>query len=293
MTRLERRYRAMLRFYPADYRDAHGDELLDVLLETAEPGRTLPAARECAGLVVGGVQARVRANTRTNPWWDGLHLGLTAIMVAQAAAFLPYTGSVPIWTALSLAALLAVLRGHHLIALPLVALTGVKAFTISDGQQFFELTLLPVYPDLLTDQPLFRSTTPFAVSATYVLVAVGLIALASRRAGHVRSGWWLALAPALAWMGPEWMDRDLGYPLSLSRLILEAALLGAGVWAGYLARDPRWALGGALYLVAVSTEMAQHLSDLTGQHLGYWGLLGFMTFAAAAVPYRQRRHALD
>ncbi|MFI6484148.1 hypothetical protein ACIBH1_39925 [Nonomuraea sp. NPDC050663] len=292
MTVLERRYRWLLRCYPRAYRTAHGGELLDLLLDSARPGRRVPEAREVVGLVSGGLQARVHELARGNPWWDGMHLGVTAIMAANTAALLPYFGSLPIWVVMSLAALLAILRGRTLLALPLVVATGAKATTIAAGGQLFELTLIPVYPDLLTDRALYSTTSPFAVAAGYILVAASLLVLRGVR--QPRSVWWLAALPLVAWSGPEWISEGgESFPLSLNRLVLEAALIALGAWAGHVSRDPRWALGSALYLLVFSTEMAQHLDFLSRQHLAYWGLLTFVTVAAAALPYRYRRHPLD
>ncbi|NUT44422.1 MAG: hypothetical protein HOV86_30945 [Thermoactinospora sp.] len=292
MTVLERRYRWLLRCYPRAYRTAHGGELLDLLLDSATPGRRVPEAREVVGLVSGGLQARVHELARGNPWGDGLHLGVTAIMVANTAALLPYFGSLPIWVVMSLAALLAILRGRTLLALPLVVATGAKATTIAAGGQLFELTLIPVYPDFLTDRALYSTTSPVAVAAGYILVAASLLILRGVR--HPRSGWWLAALPLVAWSGPEWISEGgESFPLGLNRLVLEAALIALGAWAGHVSRDPRWALGSALYLLVFSAEMAQHLDFLSRQHLAYWGLLTFLTVAAAALPYRYRRHPLD
>lgn len=44
MTELERRYRRLLRWFPPAHRETHGEEILGVLLETAEPGRLAGAA---------------------------------------------------------------------------------------------------------------------------------------------------------------------------------------------------------------------------------------------------------
>ncbi|WP_246080080.1 ABC transporter permease [Nonomuraea mesophila] len=96
---LERRYRALLRAYPRAYRTAHGDELLDVLLESADPGRTVPVPREAWGLLAGGVRSRIVHLATGNPWKDGLHLGVTALAALQLAALLPYAGALPLWTA--------------------------------------------------------------------------------------------------------------------------------------------------------------------------------------------------
>ncbi|MFC7648091.1 hypothetical protein ACFQX6_52200 [Streptosporangium lutulentum] len=158
MTHLERRYRRFLRAYPRSYRSVHGDELLDVLLEMAGPDRRVPEVREAAGLVLGGLRERLADAAQGSAWAGGLHLGVTALSVAHLAALLPYAGSIPLWTALSALALLAVLRGRMWPALPLVLLTGAKAVTIAYGGQLFEQTLLPVDPGLLTDDALFGMT---------------------------------------------------------------------------------------------------------------------------------------
>lgn len=293
MTALERRYRRIMLAYPLPYRRAHGDELLDVLLESAEPDRRLPDPREAAGLIVGGLRARALAAAEGNPWWDGLHLGVTAMAAANLAEFLPYTNSLPIWTLLSTLALLAVMRGMPLVALPLVLVTGAKAVAIASGAQLFDPTLIPVFPGFLTGDALFSTSSPAAVTITYGLAACCLLALAARRGqGHTRSWWWLAAVPIAAWAGPAWMEEGTAFPLSLSRMVLELAVLGVAVWLGREANDPRWGFGAALYLVTASVGLGQHLDVLTRPHFAYWGLLAFLTVLSAAMPYGHRRRAL-
>ncbi|GAA4223977.1 hypothetical protein FHR32_003058 [Streptosporangium album] len=46
MTALERRYRQLLLAYPRGYRSAYGDELIGLLLDTADPGSSLPPPKE-------------------------------------------------------------------------------------------------------------------------------------------------------------------------------------------------------------------------------------------------------
>lgn len=60
MTALERQYRRAIRAYPARWRAAHGDELLDVMLDVAASGgRTKPRFSEVADLAWHGVGTRV------------------------------------------------------------------------------------------------------------------------------------------------------------------------------------------------------------------------------------------
>ncbi|WP_188192173.1 hypothetical protein [Nonomuraea sp. SYSU D8015] len=291
---LERRYRRLLLAYPRPYRAAHGDELLDVLLESADPGRTVPALKEAWGLLVGGVRSRVIHQARGSAWADGLHLAVTAVAAANLAALLPYAGTLPLWTPLSALALLAILRGRVLAAFPLTLLTGVKAVAIAGGWQPLDLTLLPVHPTFLSDLPLYGDSSPPAVAAGYAVVLTGLLVLASRRQPvPTRSWWWCAVVPAAAWAGPDWMAESTALPLSLSRMAVETAAFGLAAAACYLARDHRWALASGVYLLVASGRFIEFADHLTRQHLAYWGVLLVLTLGAAFAPFRQRRHCLD
>ncbi|WP_345392589.1 hypothetical protein [Nonomuraea salmonea] len=42
-----------------------------------------------------------------------------------------------------------------------------------------------------------------------------------------------------------------------------------------------------------SGDLVVHASELTGQHLAYWGVLAVLALWAAGTPLRQRRHCLD
>ncbi|GAA2290963.1 hypothetical protein GCM10010149_42680 [Nonomuraea roseoviolacea subsp. roseoviolacea] len=294
MTALERRYRRLLLAYPRKYRAAHGDELLDVLLESAAPGRSVPEPREVWGLLLGGVRSRIIDQARGSAWVDGLHLGVTAAAVANLAALLPYAGSLPLWTALSALALLAISRGWVRTAIPLTGVVAAKAVALAGGCQVFDLTLLPVPPSPLARQMLFQFGSPLTVAAGYALALAGLLVLARRRRPlRVRSWWWWAAVVAVAWSGPPWMPQDTVYPLSLSRVAVEVVVFGLAVTGAYLARDLRWALASGLYLLVASAELILHAGELTRQHLAYWGLLVLLTLACAFAPYRQRRHCLD
>ncbi|MDN3355602.1 hypothetical protein [Actinomadura sp. DC4] len=86
MSALESHYRRLLRAYPPAYRQAHGEEIIGTLLQ-ASGDRRLPSPVEAAGLIGGGVTARMRAAT-AHPvaWWaDGLHLGVLLIALANLA----------------------------------------------------------------------------------------------------------------------------------------------------------------------------------------------------------------
>ncbi|MGW2147003.1 hypothetical protein ACWCOT_22050 [Nonomuraea bangladeshensis] len=291
---LERRYRRLLLAYPRPYRRAHGDELLDVLLEDAAPGRRMPVLREAWGLLTGGVRSRITHQATGSAWEDGLHLGVTAVAVVNLAALLPYAGELPLWTLLSAAALLAILRGGLRTAFALTLLTGAKAVALASGRQWFDVTVLPVYPDALSDRALFQDSDPFLVAGGYAIVLISLVVLvALRRPVRARSWWWWAAVVPAAWAGPAWMAEGTEHPISLSRMAVEAVALGLAVTGGYLARDHRWAMASAIYLLVALGELAFHAQDLGRQHLAYAGILVLLTMAAVFVPLRQRRHCLD
>ena len=58
MSALERRFRWLLRAYPAWYRRHRGGEMLGTLLEASPPGARWPSFRDARALVIGGVRVR-------------------------------------------------------------------------------------------------------------------------------------------------------------------------------------------------------------------------------------------
>lgn len=61
MDELERRYRRLMRAYPAGYRREREEEIVATLLDTAPPGRTRPSVADAADILVAGVRARFGA----------------------------------------------------------------------------------------------------------------------------------------------------------------------------------------------------------------------------------------
>jgi hypothetical protein len=62
--KLERRARALLLAYPAEYRHGRAEEIIGTLLEAAPPGRSYPPTREAWSLMAGGRHARAARNHR-------------------------------------------------------------------------------------------------------------------------------------------------------------------------------------------------------------------------------------
>ncbi|WP_250006789.1 hypothetical protein [Actinoplanes sp. M2I2] len=73
--RLERRYRRLLWAYPVGYRRAHGDEILAMLMDSAEPGRRRPARADVLDLLRGAVRQ-----------WFRLPIGKAAVVAAVLSA---------------------------------------------------------------------------------------------------------------------------------------------------------------------------------------------------------------
>lgn len=83
-TALERRYRRLLAWYPAQYRSAYGEEMIGVLLAAASGGRGRPGLAAAFDLIRGGLRARLAAGWRALAgagWPDALALCSVAVPV--------------------------------------------------------------------------------------------------------------------------------------------------------------------------------------------------------------------
>jgi hypothetical protein len=81
MSRLERRYRRLLAWYPARHRRTYGEEMIGVLLASAPDGHQHPRLAESFDLVRGGLQTRLRS-VRTGLLDIGWRDALTICSVA-------------------------------------------------------------------------------------------------------------------------------------------------------------------------------------------------------------------
>ena len=132
---LERRYRRLLAWYPAEHRRVHGEEMIGVLLASAGCGKRRPGFADTWDLVTGGLRIRL-----AQPGDDGFDAGwrdtLAVASVAIPAMLAIVYAAIFSWTAynrVSIAAglpagMIAVLAGFVLlIALALVlALGGLR-----------------------------------------------------------------------------------------------------------------------------------------------------------------------
>jgi hypothetical protein len=278
--RLRRRYERPLVTYPSAYRRAHGDEMIGTLLDAARPDQQLPAPREVASLLLGGLRTRARQAARQSPrrlWTDGLQLGVLLIVLVNLGHALQAPVLFPLWIALVALGALAVLRGWTrtaLIAATVTALAAARPLLPQVSLPWW----LPGYGD-------------WSVVARYAVPAVVLAVLAWPRVGRLqaRSWWWLVL-PAAA-MLPRAGD---GWPLAQAGL--EVGLLLVVLVVAVAALDPRPAIGAAVYL-APGLLYAAEESTTTGAPntltLGYWAVLAALMVALAAAAWRIRRQQLS
>jgi hypothetical protein len=65
---LERRYRRWLALYPKSFRADREDEMVAVLIQSADPDQTHPRAREAANLAAHGLRRRARGGHLPGNW---------------------------------------------------------------------------------------------------------------------------------------------------------------------------------------------------------------------------------
>lgn len=58
---LERRYRRLLAWYPAEHRSLHGEEMIGVLLAGARAGQARPTPSDALDLIIGALRIRLRS----------------------------------------------------------------------------------------------------------------------------------------------------------------------------------------------------------------------------------------
>jgi hypothetical protein len=76
LTRLERRYRRLLAFYPKAFRREHEQEILSVLMAGAAAGQRRPRLGESADLLRNAIFMRLRQTTKVPTSWEYRHARL-------------------------------------------------------------------------------------------------------------------------------------------------------------------------------------------------------------------------
>jgi hypothetical protein len=273
--RLRRRYARLLVTYPSAYRWAHGDEILGTLLEAARPDQQIPTPREAASLLLGGLRTRAHQAARQSPrrlWADGLQLGVLLIVLVNLGHAVRSLSLFPLWSALVALGALAVLRGWirtALIATAVAALAAARPLLPQVSLPWW----LPGYGD-------------WSMVARYAVPAAVLVVLAWPGVGRrpARSWWWLLLpAAALPFAGDPWALAQAGLEIGVLLVVLVVAVA---------ARDPRPAIGAAVYLVpglffAVEERVTAGAPSTLA--LRHWAVVTALLVALAAAAWRARR----
>ena len=275
--KLERRARALLRAYPAEYRHGRAEEIIATLLEAAPPGRSFPAAREAWSLIAGGRHARaarnrrpgIRANLRLAlllgiSIYLSFDFGLT--LAASVLGFLPSDGAS--WLTIAGAALgLAVTLAPWLGSRAAVTALAIPAGTLT------------AYGEL---RQTHGSGMPISV-AELLIVLAALAALSGEPTRLPRSWLWLPGAFPLALVAgrllpPQDVPSLLLPPQHVLSSVLEASLsldarlLLAVVVVCWLVTDARPAVG-----LCVAQLLGVLLSSL--YELAYPGFSGSLKIA--------------
>ncbi|WBC04798.1 hypothetical protein [Micromonospora sp. WMMA1976] len=205
---LEKRYRMLLRAYPADYRRERADELIDTLIGDEPTTRRWPSAREAASLVRGGLRV-YGGGTAPRPtavlFWQGIHLGAIAVLalgvliglddIVEAFQFgglsdpLTVLRNQGIHEIVLIAALVALVAGRARTAAVLAVTAAVVPTVIS---QYLFLNGLPQWWAPVVAAPLIvlglrrPADVPPAPRANAVLVTAGILALHLIPAGGLR-----------------------------------------------------------------------------------------------------------
>ena len=205
---LEKRYRMLLRAYPADYRRERADELIDTLIGDEPTTRRWPSLRQAASLIRGALRVH-GGSTAPRPtavlFWQGIHLGAMAVLalgvliglddIIEAFQFgglsdpLTVVKNQGIHEIVLIAALVALVAGRARTAAALavaaaVVPTVISTYLFSNG--------LPQWWAPIVAAPLIilglrrPADVPPAPRANAVLVTAGILALHLIPAGGFR-----------------------------------------------------------------------------------------------------------
>jgi hypothetical protein len=275
---LERRYRLLLRVYPAGYLADRGDEILGTLLDTAPPGRTVPSLRDACALVLAGLRVRAKQDPR-----------LSAPGTPRLAVVLFLAIPVVTWAASRVGLALRIALGDPGFPPPLVRALGGPGVLLAVGS----VTLIAVALIWFAPRPLMVPIllAPAALilivmlrslmwpgSVVYLGILLALTVLTTIRPQRPPRSWlWLTAAVpvaeiiAMTWRGMHpgtaeaaalvvacsalllWMCTDAHPALEIWLLLAAFGVLAAGTALG----DNTLPVGAAAGLVAVATVRLQ------------------------------------
>jgi hypothetical protein len=269
-SKLERRARALVRAYPAEYRRGRAEEIIGTLLEAAPPGQSFPTAREAWSLIAGGRHARAARNRR-----PGIKTNVRLALLLGMSTYLSFYFVLPLaasalgldqasWLTNTMLALGAAVA----LAPWLGSRAAVTALAIPAGG-------IVAYGDLRGDR---GGATIMSVAGLLIVMAV-LAALSGGPVRLPRSWLWLPGAFLLALVAERLLSlqRLPGHGLQ-SSLVLGALVLLAVVVVCWLVTDARPAF--ALCLAVLLESVITTLPDLAfGGYLNVWLELLLIQFA--------------
>jgi hypothetical protein len=281
MSPLERRYRWLLRAYPADYRAQRADEILGTLLEVASPGQRFPGARETAGLIAGAMRARATRNASLPP--------LAGIRLAALLASATFTGLFVAVRARQL------IDSQHYGGLASAARPAAEHRALILAGLFTAVVLVWFVRRLLA---VLALTAVLAAanalglhSLKLLLITVVIATLTALRPERLPRSWlwWFVLPPGYLFLDLLGVPDGGPTTVGLRALMLAVFLLGPIAWAVTDAR-PALALAMLLtYLGLFGLDGGLFVVDSTAITYLCLGVLAALPFLLRTV---RRRHAV-
>lgn len=279
---LEICYRRLLRWFPAEHRALHQEEMLGVLMAGAEPGRNRPGRAESADLLLGAARIRLRPGRALSDgpgWRDALAVySIAAPLLVLISMLIGWLAAEPESTRLGLGGLTMMPAGLYFAPLlvtmatwvavggqVLVAVLGLlglrrwAAAAAAISALYLGITaVLQLYTSLSVGIPISLLYIPFALVAP-ISETVALLASPGPRRGRqlMRRREWALLAAGSAVAAA--LTRDFGW-----------------VWF-YLGGESLHRNGSLLAgLVVVLLLLALWLSSAHGKRLAFlFGVLAY------------------
>ncbi|MGC5054822.1 hypothetical protein ACLQ2S_25595 [Micromonospora sp. DT48] len=311
MSALERRYRHLLRAYPADYRHDRGDEIVGTYLDLADPRRRWPSPADAADLVRGGLRQRLRAAGATD-LIPGVRLA--ALLALTTAAFLagfwalveqnppPTEAGLPVFGPFTSTGIVAWLTWLVAVALVLVA-PGRPTRVAVAGAMLVTGAVLLVSPVAGLPRPPLLVLVPQVALGVLALAVDAHLPLAARTLPTIAAtigGTFAATAGnKLYWGSYRWTSEQL-LPAVGAVLLGVALLLAAGLamrrdwrgsWAAVALLTPIGLLSVHILAGAVdglSGAPRPTYPTMVGAALAV-GLLGPLVLPAAVALHRRRQ----
>lgn len=276
MAALERRYRRLLVWYPAEHRRVHAEEMVGVLLASARNGQRRPSLADALDLIKGGIQTRLRPahhDGLDDGWRDTLAIAsiamptIIALLYAVIFAWTAYhrvgdpAAGMPV-------AMTAVLAGWLLLVV-LPPVLALRRFRRAAMLLYFVPVLFLAYagagPVVSGEQGGFFLA--FLISAVAFVLSPG-----PRRAVQIMSAkaWVVVYAIGLSLSIPEIMLRWLAYMPAPTGPDRSSQLVAVLAW--HLRLDPQhsaWVvvLTTALVAAGAALGLSRTLPSPVGKRL--------------------------